>query len=219
MLYSKKENSILQWKETLLTTIIILACLLLSTFYPTADIGQNITSALFFLVLIPLLYLKLILKKSLADFGFSLQNARAGFLWGGIMLTLSLLLSFLLFHFTGLKATYVLPIFVMTNFWFFLLYELLFVSLLVFLQDAFFKGFVLFSFTKKFNYWAIVFSSGLYFIFLALTGNFGWQTTPYIILSLAGGVVAYKSRSFLYAYFMSLFFLIFFDAYLIYILK
>lgn len=219
MVYPKKNRFFAEHREDFLTVGLILACLILLVFFPTNGLSQKITSMLVFLFILPLMYIKFILKKNLADFGFSLKNPRAGFFWGGLMLLLSLAVAFLLIKFSGLKSAYALPAPVTGNFWLFLLYELLAINLFFFLQEFFFKGFVLFSFLEKFSYWSVIFSALIYVGLLVATGGFSWQNSPFLILSLTGGVVAWKTRSFLYAYFMGLTFLIFFDAYLISILK
>lgn len=219
MLYRKEKEFFLQYKEMLLTSLVIIACLLLSVFYPVSGIGQQITAGIIFLIAIPALYVKLILHKSLGDFGVSLQNPRVGFFWAGLMLVASLATALLLFHFFGPGTANLLPRYAMLHFGYFLLYELLFVGSLFFLQEFFFKGFVLFTFRQKFSLWSVVFSVLAYLLLLAATSGLVWGSVPFMILSVTGGIVAYKSRSLLYSYIMGLTFLIFFDAYLIYILK
>lgn len=215
MFYSKISG----WKEEITAVLIIFACLFLLAIFPVNGPSQKITSSLVFLFILPILYIRLILKESLAEFGLSLKNKNTGLVWGGIMLLVSLIIAFLLITFSKLKTVYLLPSYITASFWLFLVYELIFVNLFFFLQEFFFKGFVLFSFLKKFDYWAIVFSFFVFLILALATGASVWQLAPMLILSITGGIVAYKSRSFIYSYLMGLLFLIFFDAYLIYILK
>jgi len=202
-----------------MSALTILTCLILLNIFPAAGFMQEITLGMVFLLILPVLYIRLILKKPLNEFGFSLRNRKTGFLWGGIMLLASLIIAFLLITFTKLKTTYIFPDYIINNFWLFLAYELIFANLFLFLNEAFFKGFVLFSFAKKFNYWSIAFSFIVYSIIITATGNFNWQMAPMLILAITGSIVSYKNRSFIYSYLMGLIFLIFFDAYLIYILK
>lgn len=200
-----------------MTALAILTCLVLLNIFPANGTLQEITAGLVFLLILPILYIKIILRKPLGKFGFSLKNKQHGFFWGGIMLLASLVIGFLLITFSKLKTAYILPPYIMANFWIFLAHELIFANLFLFLSEAFFKGFILFSFAKKFNYWSIAFSFFIYSIIMMLKGNFNWQITPILVLAITGGIVAYKSRSFIYSYLMGLIFMIFFDAYLIYI--
>lgn len=212
-------NLLIQWKEELMSALIILVCLVLAFVFPANGLLQQFTSTLVFLLILPILYIKLILKKPFSFFGFSLKNKDVGFLWGGIMLAISLLTAFLLITFTSLKTNYFLSPEIMNNFWIFLVYELIFVNSIFFMYEFFFKGFVLFSFIKKFSYWSILFSVLFYATVSTINSGMKWQLAPALILSITGNIVAYKSRSFIYSYLMGLLFLIFFDAYLIYILN
>jgi len=219
MLYKKEKDSILKWREDIITLGVIIVCLALFSLFPATDTLQNITRSLFFLVIIPGLYIKIILQKNFSEFGLSVQEPQRGFFWGGLMLVVSLIIGILLIHFSGLKGSYSLPAYVMTNFWFFVLYELVFINIFFFIQEFFYKGFALFSFADKLGWWSIGVSFVIYFFMAMSSGSLGWQNTPFLILAATGGIVSYKTRSFIYAYLMGILFLILFDAYLIHILN
>ena len=135
------------------------------------------------------------------------------------MLAASLIIGLLLINFSGLKGCYSLPAYVMGNFWFFVLYELIFINIFFFIQEFFYKGFVLFSFASKLGWWSVGVSIAIYCLVAMSSGSLVWQNTPFLILAATGGIVSYKTRSFIYAYLMGILFLIFFDAYLIHILN
>ncbi len=219
----KKNNYYLHifsaWNREIITSLVIVLCLVLFILFPVAGAAQNFTRSIFFLVVVPILYIKFILRKSLTDFGFSLKNKKEGLYWGGGMLLVSLLAAFLLIKFTGFKNNYAIPAYALNNFWLFLAYELIFVNIFFVLQEFFFKGFILFSFFERAGWWSVAISSGIFLLVLAFTGSFVWQLVPMIILSITGSIVAYKSRSWIYSYLMGLLFLLLTDAYLISIIK
>lgn len=218
----KKEN-ILQlisdWKTELISSVVILLCLSLSVSFPTQGSLQIFSNAFFFLFLLPVLYIKIILKQDLADFGLNLQNKSLGLLWGVSMLVVSFLVIFFLIHFYKFEQNYLIPAYLAQNFWSFLFYELALVNFLLFIQEFFFKGFFLFLFTQRFGLWSIFLQTLLFVLFINITQGLHWQITPMLILSVTGGFVTYKSKSFIYSYVMSLFFLIILDAYIIYLFK
>jgi membrane protease YdiL (CAAX protease family) len=207
------------WKTELISSAIVLLCLLLAVKFPAQGSLQLFSSMLFFLFLLPILYIKIILKQNLADFGFNLQNKLTGLLWGFGMLLVSFLILFILLHFYNFAQNYLIPAYLAQNFWSFLFYELILVNFLLFIQEFFFKGFLLFLFAKHFGLWSVILQSLIFILFLVTTSSLNWKLAPILILSVTGGVVAYKSKSFIYSFVMSLFFLIVTDAYIIYLFK
>lgn len=207
------------WKTELISSVVILTCLLLLAFFPTQGSLQNFSASLFFLFLLPILYIRFILKKDLRNFGFNLQNAQAGFVWAIGMFFVSALLIFALMYFFDFENKYLLPAYLAQNFNLFLFYELILVNFILFLQEFFFKGFILFLFSEKLGFVTVIIQALIFTLFLLFASDLIWKLAPFIILSFTGGIVAYKSRSFLYSYLMSLFFLIILDAYIIYLFK
>lgn len=216
---NKKLQFISAWKTELVSSAIVVLCLALVYLFPTSGALQNITKNLFFLILLPGLYIKFILKKDLSDYGFNLQNKKIGLWWALGMLAASFLAILLLLRFYHFENNYLIPAYIANNFWIFIFYELVLVNLLLFINEFFFKGFLLFTFSEKLGIWTILIQFLVYVLFLLSAGSLNWQLTPMILISLLGGIVTYKSRSFLYSYAASLLFLLFLDAYVIYIFK
>lgn len=216
---SKKASFFLSDSIISMSSLIILVCLVLSISFPAEPGMQQITKSLSFLVIIPILYIKLILKRNLKDYGLDLSDKKNGTVWAVIMLLISLLIAYFLISYTGFKKNYILPTYVVNNFWFFTTYELILVNILLFVQNFFYQGFALFTYFKKLSHWSIIIQAFLYLAFVIILGNFSWQLAPFIILSFTGGWVAYKSRSFIYAYVMGLLFIIILDSYIIYTIK
>ena len=206
-------------KESVINSIVIVVCLVLSVFFPTQNAVQNLLKDLFFLFVIPILYIKLVLKKNIADFGLNIQNKKVGIFWAGMMLLMSLAIAFIAIQYSDFPKVYRLSSLVVSNFWFFLLDMLVFLNIMLFLQEFFFHGFVMLPFMKKMKVWTIFIQFILFFVFLLLIGgDFQkklWMILPFLILSLTGGITAYKSKSVIYSYASGLLFLIIINAYLI----
>ncbi len=153
------------------------------------------------------------------DFGLNLQNPKVGFFWAVGMLLVSVSIIFILIQFFGFENNYLIPAYLAENFRLFLLYELVMLNFILLIYEFFFKGFILFSLSRKFSWLAVPIQALIFILFLFFTSTIDWKLAPAIILSVTGGIVAYKSRSFIYSYLMSLLFMIFLDAYIIYIFK
>lgn len=214
MIPTQNQTTPFSWKETLISCTVAAACLVLFFLFPSEGLFETTAKSLFFLLVIPLLYITIVLKRPVREFGVTLHNASRGFFWSVFMLVLSLLAFFALFQFTPLKTVYSVPQNITDSFWIFLLYELVLMNMLFFFQEFFWKGFLLFTWREKLRFSSVFLSSGIYLVLFLLTKRPDWHL---IILSFTGSVTAYKSQSFLYAWFMGILFLVLVDAYLIYL--
>lgn len=216
---TKKLQFISVWKTELISSVVVAICLFLVYLFPVQNVFQNSTRSLFFLAILPVLYIKFILKKDLADYGFNLENKKTGFLWALGMFAVSFLLIFLLIRFKNFDKIYLIPAYLANNFGLFLFYELALVNFLLFINEFFFKGFLLFTLAQKIGLWSVLIQALVYILFILAVGDLAWQIAPMLILSITGGIATYKSKSFVYSYLMSLAFLIILDSYIIYIFK
>jgi hypothetical protein len=216
---AKKIDFILGWKTEIISSAIVLACLLLASLFPVRGSFQVLSNNLFFLLVLPVLYIMIILKKNPGQFGFNLENRRTGFSWALGMLLVSLVLMLFPIYFFDFAHKYALPKYINRVFWLFLIYELGLVNFVLFIYEFFFKGFLLFLLDRKIGYWSIIIQALVFILFLISTRMISWQLVPMIILAFTGGVTAYKSRSFIYSYLMSLFFMLILDAYMIFLTK
>jgi len=206
------------YKELLVTSAVILACLILSIIFPTTNSFQSVSRNIFFLIILPFLYIKLILKSRLTEYGWQIGNVKNGLFSASLAFFSGLIIFYLLIRFAGFSSHYHLNPLVENSFGLFLLYELVFLNIFFFAQEFFFKGFVLFSY-RQFSYWAILIQSGIYFSLLGLTKNFSWQTMPIMFISLVGGFVTFKTKSFMYSYIFGLLFIMILDAYIIHLVR
>lgn len=224
MRFTKIKN-LSAWKETIFSSLAIAIFLLVFYSFPSnygsglIPFLQTFTKAFFTMVLGPFLFVKFILKKDFGDFGFNLKNKKNGFISAGVALVFSLILSYILISYTDFLKFYQLQSSVVINFWMFLLKELIFVNLLLFAQEYFYKGFVLTIFSKKFLYGAIFMQALLYLLPQLISGQSFFQIAPAIIMIFIGGIVAYLNQSFFYSYLFSLLYLILLDSYVIHIIK
>jgi len=216
---TKINNFFSLYLQDIVTVIIAIVCLALSLVFPAVGIVQMLTKNIFFLIIVPVLYIKYIRKENLKDFGLNLRNKKTGLLGGAIMIAASALISFAYIRSAGFEDNYQLPGYVINSFWYFVLYELVFVNFFLFIYEFFFRGFVLFSLKATFGLWAILAQVIIFWGSLLVTKNFTWAQSPAIILALFSGILAYKSKSFIYSYAASMIFMLLLDAYLIHSIK
>jgi len=215
----KLSSRLAENKEIIITSAVIVFCLLLSLFFPVQNSIQLLTRNIFFLIIVPILYYKLILKKNISNFGLTLGDKKAGIIWGFLMFFVILVIFFLLYSYTDFKKNYLLSSYIVHNFWIFLLYELILANIFVFIQEFFWRGFVLLYFSKKIGLLAILLQFFLYVLILIPTGNSFWQMAPTLVISLFSGIIVYKSRSIFYSWAIALFSLVILDSFIIYHLK
>jgi hypothetical protein len=209
------KSKILIWKTDLITLGVILVCLGLFFLFPSQGPAQAVTASLIFLFLVPFLYIKLILKKSLREYGWRIGDWKTGIIFAAGSLVFALLIFYALYHYTDFSKNYVLPLVATQKFGFFLLYEFLLVAFFLALYEFFFRGFVMWSFAGKIGIGSAGFQWLLFLVFLYAAGNFTWQNAPYMITGFFSGVITIKSRSLLYSFVSSLLFLIIIDAIII----
>ena len=206
-------------KQTIITLSVVIICLLLSLYFPASSPFQKITRSVFFLLVIPVFYIKTVLKKNLSDFGFNLKNKASGIFWIITLILVSTLVSFCLLWYTEVNSYYKLPEYLSENFWLFLIYEVFFTNLFLLTASFFYKGFLLFTLAPRFSYWSIILTAIIRFLVLLSAGGHPAILASSFLISLAESSSAYKTKSFFYSYFASFIFSVIFDAYLIYTLK
>ncbi len=206
-------------QELLVSFAVALLCLFSSVVFPAQNSAQNITKNVFFLILLPMAYIKIILQKDLADFGWNLKNQPATLRWGIALIIFTLAIFYLSINHTQFKTGYVLADYIKNNFWLFLVHELIIVNFIIFIYSYFFQGFLLAILREKFRHWAIALQAGIFFAVLFFTQAFSWQTMPFILLSITGGMLAYKTKSFFYSYCAGILVIIILDGYIIYLTR
>lgn len=213
-----KTKTLHQNRKLITTAAVILLCLVLSLAFPTDNIAQTVTRDLIFLIILPLLYVKFILKNNISLWGWNFQNRKVGLTWGLLAFLLGTVIFYPLSQWPAFAQNYAVNSLIAANFWYFLLYEFVFVNIFFFAQTFFYQGFVLYAF-RRFGVWTVAIQAALYLALLGLTNGLVWQSAPLIFWSLSGGTAAYKSRSFVPSYIFGLLFIILLDAWMIHLAR
>lgn len=159
-----------------------------------------IVSVVFFLV-IPVFYSKIVLKESLKNIGWQKGNISAGILASIVSIAIAGAgVVGLALTFPEFRAQYVFPVLVETSFVWFILYELVLVTLTVLLYEVFFRGLVQLSWLRAFGLRAVVFQTALFFGLFFLSQAISWQTAPLLIFCPFAGFIAYRSQSIWYSF-------------------
>lgn len=197
------------------TSLVVLACLVLFSVFPTSNIFQEIISSLTFFFVVPILYVKIILKKDLGEFGFQKGDVKKGIILALESLILSILIIYILFEYFSFAKNYQIPPAVANNFQFFVLYEIFIVGFFTALYEILFRGFIQFSFFEKIGFWVILVQFLLFVMLFLATGNLNWSIAPFIVMAPFSGYTALKSKSILYSFVSTLVFIILIDAFVI----
>ncbi len=217
----EKNDSLKFNYEFLITSGVILICLVFLVMLPSKNIFQQIILALAFLLFTPLIYVKVILKRSIKSYGLGAGNYKTGLVWVMISFAACLLIFYVLFQYSDLPKKYYQDFFSLAaeNFSFFLLYELVILGFYYFVFEIFFRGFVIFSLKNVLGIWAIAAQSILLFLTLWASSGLNWLIVPYLVFSLFAGIIAYYSKSIWYSFIASIVFNILFDITIINIFK
>ncbi len=187
-------------------------CLLMLRFFPEKDYFQKFIISLTFLFLVPFLYIKIVLKEDLKNFGLQIGSWKKGIAWSIFSLMGAFLVLILLYQYADLADKYYLPQGLIDNFGLFVFYEAILVSFFLALYEFFFRGFMLFSFIKKGKFFSVILQFVAFLLFLIIAKDLNWSLTHYIIAAFFSGIVAYESRSLIYSYLFGWLFVIISDA-------
>lgn len=207
--------------EFLVTCGVILICLIFLALFTAKNVFQQTVLSISFLLFTPLIYVKVVLKRSIREYGLGVGNYKTGLIWTAISFVSCFLIFYVLFNYSNLPKKYYQDFFSLAvqNFSFFLLYELVILGFYYFVFEVFFRGFVIFSLKNFLGIWAILVQSILLFFALWISSGLNWLITPYLIFSFFAGIIAYYSRSIWYSFFASIIFNIIFDVIIINIFK
>lgn len=187
-----------KYKEEFTTLFVIIACLTIYKLILIKGTFQLIFSMLVFLVLIPVLFNKYILKRKTSEIGLTLGNWKKGIIYSSISLIIVSLVLFLILRYTPLLNDYRVTGLIGASFGVFLFYQLVFIPFFVAIYEVFFRGFILFRFEAVFKYWVILFQLVLYAGFLMINESSDWMYVFFILFAPFSGFIALKSRSVLY---------------------
>lgn len=206
------------WKRFAVTGATILVALALYYLFPTDPrlnpMLQGIIAGIAFFLIVPMLYVKMVLKSPVHLLGFQASQRRFGM--AAVVLSVVAGLSVLVFLARAypLGAQYQLPGAVVRSFLFFVLYEIFIVGSLVFLYEVFFRGFVMLLWLRNFGFGAALFQAALFVgAYALLRGDISWQDAPLFFTAVISGLVAFYTKSIWYSFGASWLFLFLADAY------
>jgi membrane protease YdiL (CAAX protease family) len=206
-------------KKFVVSGLAVFVSICLYYFFPADDrlspVAQSAILGAAFLLLVPMLYVRIVLKEPLRSLGF--RNSDRSFGWFFVIaavISASALFVLLVKEFP-VKEHYDLS-FAQNSFLMFLLYEVVLVGFTAFLFEVFFRGFVMLLWLRKYGWWTVLFQAVLFIGFFRLAnGSLSWQESPIFIVALFSGFVAFYTRSVWYSFVSSWVFLVIADAYLL----
>ena len=195
-------------KELIVTTLIIIACIFLAIFFPVNGIYQRVISGIVFFIIVPILYVKFILKKEIKNYfniNFNKPKNKDNLLITLLVFIMTILLFLAINKYTSFSNHYFLKNSILIrSFLGFIAYEFLIVNIFIASYEFFFRGFIMSYFSKKLGIYSIYIQFIFFLMLLLITNNLSIAFIYYIIIALSAGVVAYKNRSIVYSYIFSL---------------
>lgn len=191
-------------RQFVATGLMVLGALLVYYLFPfdgnLNETVQTLVSGSVFLLLIPILYVKLILKKSVRSLGLRGSERLHG--WISIPLVTIPVLSvlYLLARYYPVEDGYYIPSIAADSFWMFLLYEFLIVGTIAFLYEVFFRGFVQLLWLKSAGLVSVLLQAILFFLLVLVTNGVTWQSAPMLFAAISAGFVAQYTRSIWYSW-------------------
>lgn len=186
-------------KEIIITTLFIAICLFLVAIFPVASDFQRVISFLMFLVVIPVGYIRVVLKKPLAGFGVQMGNWKKGLSSLLLALAFSLPLVYIAIQYASFLEGYGIVRVISKSFLHFVIYSLLVVPFFSLTFEFFFRGLVLVSFGRKIGKWAILLQLAMFAVFLLVTGNFNLNFSYYLLAGAFSGWLMWKNQSLLWS--------------------
>ena len=189
----------------IVTGLVIFFSLWFLGFFTESDalspVFQNFIVSVVFLLVIPLLYSKIVLKESLKNIGWHKGNAVAGVLTSiaSVVLAAAAVVG-LATVFPQFREQYTFPALVETSFLWFMLYELVLVTFIVLLYEVFFRGFIQLLWLRGIGAWAIVVQVAFFFGLVALSQGITWEMAPLLIFCPLAGIIAHRSQSIWYSF-------------------
>lgn len=198
-----------------ITIIIAVICLALFVFFPTSNLFQRLMVAIAFFLITPILYIKIILKENLEDYGIRFKFNNYDLSLSAIFTLVLISLLYVIIKHTGLLADFLSPQSIAHDFKIFILYEIFAVGFFTLIFEFFFRGFIAIGVGKFIKYWSILFQF-LFIIMLVLaTHGQEWTIILYAMSAPFSGFMAYKSKSIVYSFAVSYLFILLADTLLI----
>lgn len=190
-------------KRFIVTSGVLLLCIAIFLAFPADHIMQGITLSAVALILTPILFVKIVLKEPLSEWGLGKGEINPRILMTiGISFAAALGV-FALIHVTttfSVRSAGLIAEPILEQFSMFLLYHATVILFSVVLYEIFFRGFVLHLFATKIGWWSVLvqFLIMMIVIFLGFSDQF-LLDVPFLIVAPFAGIVSYITRSVWYA--------------------
>ena len=180
--------------------IFIVLSLLVYSLFSASGSFQQVATMLVFLVILPILFNSLILKRGISFYGIGKGDYKQGIIWSAYsLLAISFIFLIMSYYFNFLNE-YSVPVFITKDFVNFLFYEFIIVVPFVAVYEFYFRGFLMPIFETKLGYLAVLLQAAVLLILVLINSGSGiLPFVPYLIFAPFGGFIAYKSRSILYS--------------------
>jgi membrane protease YdiL (CAAX protease family) len=199
-------------KEFIVTLLFIFSVLIVYGIFPAKGSFQQLIVMGVFFCALPIIFNKVILKRTLGDIGVAVGDWEQGLAWSGVCVFVASLLFFVVIYFFGFLKHYTIPSTIIHDYKNFLFYEFILILPVVLIYDFFFRGFVMLTLGIRTHYWAIAIQTLVFLVLVAATKSFAWALVPYLISAPLAGVITYKSRSIFYSTTFQLIAIIILDA-------
>jgi membrane protease YdiL (CAAX protease family) len=199
-------------KKLVVTMGIVVVSLFLYGIYPSENTFQQIIKSIFFLFVIPFLYVKIILKEPLKSYGLEIDGWQKHLPILFILLVASLALFYVISNYTYILEGYRPPASIYVSFVSFLGYEIFLTGFFAILYEFLFRGLLMFSLERIIKKWSFIIQAAVFAIVFLYVFAPGWSLILFTIAAPFSGYIAYRSRSIILSFIYTLFFIILADA-------
>jgi membrane protease YdiL (CAAX protease family) len=187
-------------KEFVITSLFIIASLIVYGIFPSNNTFQQIAATIFFLIILPIFFIKYFLKRDYIYFENIYGDYKKGLLWGFVSLLISILVFYFLYTYFSFFRHYNVPIFITKSFINFIFYEFIIVLPIIILYELYFRGFIMLYYEKFFKYWSNLLQLLIFLsMILILSSDNIYYFLPYLIFAPLAGMITIKSKSFIYS--------------------
>lgn len=182
--------------------------------FKTNNPTQDFLTLICFFIVVPIFYVKMILKENISWFSFKIENWKDGVIWSAFyFMSFGLLFLFLWKAGWFFDSYYVNQTF-KNNFWNFIGYELLGTLTLLVAYEFLFLGFLM-NVVRDLGIWSVFVQLAIFLLFLLASGGLRWAMFPVVVSVFLGGIVFYKTKTLFYPVFCGWVCLVFLDAFLL----
>jgi membrane protease YdiL (CAAX protease family) len=187
------------------SNLVAVAGLVLTFVFSTERFMEGTLTTLVFLFLLPLLFIKLILRETASSYFLRWGELGSGVLWltgtllvfGGVLAALA--------HGADVLPQLTLPAKIRASFLLFVVYVGI-TGFYIFLYEFFFRGFLLATWQRVWGWWAVPAQAMFFSVILTARtwhGGVGKEVVLYFLAGFFAGVVAERTRSTIFSFLFS----------------